>query len=82
VKRLEADIIRLEERTKSIREDQRRLDGVTFEETGVDYVFIDEAHLFKNLSFPTRTSSASATAVGWPPSPRPPSCPTRSPSCT
>ncbi|MHB8431583.1 MAG: helicase-related protein, partial [Acidimicrobiales bacterium] len=54
VKRLEADIIRLEERTKSIREDQRRLDGVTFEETGVDYVFIDEAHLFKNLSFPTR----------------------------
>ena len=54
VKRLEADIIRLEERTKSIREDQRRLDGVTFDETGVDYVFIDEAHLFKNLSFPTR----------------------------
>ena len=52
VKRLEADIIRLEERTKSIREDQRRLDGVTFEETGVDYMFIDEAHLVKNLSLP------------------------------
>jgi len=54
VKKLEAAIIRMEERIKSTREDGRRLDGVTFEETGVDYIFLDEAHLAKNLSFPTR----------------------------
>ncbi|MEO2054693.1 MAG: LPD38 domain-containing protein [Nitrospira sp.] len=28
--------------------------GITFEETGVDMLFIDEADLFKNLFFPTR----------------------------
>jgi N12 class adenine-specific DNA methylase len=54
VKKLEAAIIRMEERIKATREDGRRLDGVTFEETGVDYIFLDEAHLAKNLSFPTR----------------------------
>ena len=54
MKKLEADIIRMEERIKATREDRRRLDGVTFEETGVDYIFLDEAHLAKNLAFPTR----------------------------
>jgi N12 class adenine-specific DNA methylase len=54
VKKLEADIIRMEERIKATRVDGRRLDGVTFEETGVDYIFLDEAHLAKNLAFPTR----------------------------
>ena len=54
VKKLEAAIIRMEERIKATREDGRRLDGVTFEETGIDYIFLDEAHLAKNLSFPTR----------------------------
>jgi N12 class adenine-specific DNA methylase len=54
IKKLEADIIRMEERIKATREDSRRLDGVTFEETGIDYVFLDEAHLAKNLAFPTR----------------------------
>ena len=54
VKKLEAAIIRMEERIKETREDGRRLDGVTFEETGVDYIFLDEAHVAKNLAFPTR----------------------------
>ena len=54
VKKLEAAIIRMEERIKESREDGRRLDGVTFEETGVDYIFLDEAHVAKNLAFPTR----------------------------
>jgi N12 class adenine-specific DNA methylase len=51
VKKLEADIIRLEEKIKATRDDARRLDGVTFEETGIDYLFLDEAHMAKNLGF-------------------------------
>ena len=54
VKKLEAAIIRREEQLKAARADGRRLDGVTFAETGIDYLFLDEAHLAKNLAFPTR----------------------------
>ncbi len=61
VKKLEAAIIRMEERIKATREDGRRLDGVTFEETGVDYIFLDEAHLAKNLAFPTRIQGVGGT---------------------
>jgi N12 class adenine-specific DNA methylase len=28
-------------------------EGVTFEQTGVDYLFVDEAHLYKNKAFVT-----------------------------
>ena len=61
VKKLEAAIIRREEQIKSIRSDSRRLDGVTFEETGIDYVLYDEAHLAKNLAFPTRIQGVSGS---------------------
>lgn len=30
---------------------ERKDDGVTFEETGVDYLVVDEAHIFKNLDY-------------------------------
>jgi len=33
-------------------------DGVSFEQTGVDYVFLDEAHLFKNLHTESNIPSA------------------------
>lgn len=54
VKQLETAVLKKEERLKALRDDTRRDDGVTFEATGVDHLCIDEAHLFKNLSFPTR----------------------------
>ncbi len=49
VKRLEKKVMRAEAAMK------KRLDGVvdrgvTFEQTGMDYLFVDEAHLFKNLA--------------------------------
>jgi N12 class adenine-specific DNA methylase len=49
VKRLEKKVMRAEAAMK------KRLDGVTdlgvtFEQTGIDYLFVDEAHLFKNLA--------------------------------
>ena len=54
VKKLEAEIIRLEEKIKVARDDARRLDGVTFEETGIDYLFLDECHMAKHLGFSSR----------------------------
>lgn len=35
--------------------------GITFEDTGIDYAFIDEAHDYKNLATPSNIRSASIT---------------------
>jgi N12 class adenine-specific DNA methylase len=52
VKRLEAALARQEEAIKKHME-ARRDDGLTFENTGVDYLCIDEADMFKNLLTPS-----------------------------
>ena len=54
VKRLEAALARLEARHQDLAAAHRKDDGATFEQTGIDFVFIDEAHAFKNKAFPTR----------------------------
>ena len=48
VKRLEGALARAEERLKALT-DSAKDPGITFEETGIDYVFADEAHGYKNL---------------------------------
>ncbi len=48
VKRLERRIAQLEETYKRLLAADTKDDGVRFEETGVDYLFIDEAHAYKN----------------------------------
>ncbi len=48
VKRLEQRIAQLEETYQRLMAAETKDDGVRFEETGVDYVFVDEGHLFKN----------------------------------
>ncbi|HYU84387.1 MAG TPA: SNF2-related protein, partial [Kribbellaceae bacterium] len=48
VKQLEGAISRAEERIKK-KLDTKKDPGLTFEMMGVDYVFVDEGHLFKNL---------------------------------
>jgi len=54
VKKLEAEIERLRAKHETLINADAKDDGVTFEECGIDYVMIDEAHLHKNLPFPTR----------------------------
>lgn len=49
VKRLEAELAGAEEKLKSML-DISHDEGVSWEETGIDYLCIDEAHLFKNLT--------------------------------
>lgn len=61
VKRAEKALLELEERIKA-RMDRQRDAGVTFEETGIDYLCIDELHDFKNLTTPSRIPGAGMAA--------------------
>ncbi len=54
VKQLQRTKKRLEIRLEKIREGKHRDDVVTFEQLGVDRLFIDEAHNFKNLFIYTK----------------------------
>jgi N12 class adenine-specific DNA methylase len=51
VKELEKAKKRLETRLKELLAEGRKDDGLTFEQLGVDRLFVDEAHHFKNLFY-------------------------------
>ena len=54
VKQLEKAKKRLEARLKDRAGREKKDDGVTFEQLGVDRIFVDEADLYKNLGFTTK----------------------------
>lgn len=54
VKRLEAQLEKLNQRLKESIEDTKRDDGLYFEDTGIDALLIDEAHVYKSLPVYTR----------------------------
>ena len=51
VKSLERAKKRLESKLKELAANEKKDDGLTFEELGVDRLFVDEAHYFKNLFY-------------------------------
>jgi len=51
VKSLERAKKRLESKLKELAASEKKDDGLTFEELGVDRLFVDEAHYFKNLFY-------------------------------
>ena len=55
-KGLEGKKANLEAKLQSIRDkvDKNKDKDIDFEEMGIDHLFIDEAHMFKNLTFTTR----------------------------
>lgn len=53
VKRLEKQIQKIEEKLKAILE-KAEDPGTTFEETGIDYLAVDEAHMYKNLFYTSK----------------------------
>jgi N12 class adenine-specific DNA methylase len=57
VKRLEAALLRAEERLKA-KLDSTKDPGISFEATGIDYLCVDEAHGYKNLRTPSNISDA------------------------
>ena len=58
VKRLERKLLEQQERIKRKLATAKADSGITFEQTGVDYLFVDEAHLYKNLHTPSNIASA------------------------
>ncbi|MCI0748779.1 MAG: DEAD/DEAH box helicase family protein [Verrucomicrobia subdivision 3 bacterium] len=54
VKELERAKKRLEARLQALAADQKKDNTLTFEELGVDRLFVDEAHYFKNLFYLTK----------------------------
>ena len=50
IKQLERTRKGLESKLEKLRADERKDDVVTFEQLGVDRLFVDEAHLFKNCA--------------------------------
>lgn len=57
VKRIQLALRRAQERVKA-KLDSVKDPGITFEQTGIDYVFIDEAHRYKNLRTPSAIPDA------------------------
>ncbi len=52
------------ERLKDLLAQDKKDDGVHFDEIGVDHVFIDEAHYFKNLETPTKMERVAGIQTG------------------
>jgi hypothetical protein len=58
VKKAEKAKLRLEAKLKQALEASRRDEaGATFEELGIDWIFVDESHEYKNLAFRTKMNN-------------------------
>ena len=64
IKTIEKQKARREERLKDLAAEGKKDDGLVFDELGVDHVFIDEAHYFKNLETPTKMDRVAGIQVG------------------
>lgn len=64
VKELEKAKKSAQARLETLLNTEAKDDGIEFEQTGIDFVFVDEAHLFKNLSFATRMQNVRGLAQG------------------
>lgn len=59
VKQMEAQKKKLEEQLKSLSDESKKDDLITFEELGIDSMMVDEAHLFKNLAIFSKMNNVS-----------------------
>ena len=55
VKQMEAQKKRMEEQLQKMADEERKDGVITFEELGIDSIFVDEAHAFKNRAKRCRT---------------------------
>lgn len=61
VKQMEKTKLKLITRLAKLNSDTRKDDLITFEELGVDYLFVDEAHFYKNLFLFTKMKGISVS---------------------
>jgi hypothetical protein len=52
------------ERLKGLLAEDKKDDGLVFDDLGVDHVFVDEAHYFKNLETPTKMDRVAGIQTG------------------
>jgi N12 class adenine-specific DNA methylase len=64
IKTIEKQKAAREERLKDLLTEDKKDDGLVFDELGVDHVFIDEAHFFKNLETPTKMERVAGIQTG------------------
>ncbi len=64
IKTIEKQKAARSERLKDLLAEDKKDDGLVFDELGVDHVFIDEAHYFKNLETPTKMDRVSGIQTG------------------
>src|SRR6516165_10399429 len=64
IKTIEKQKARREERLKDLLAADKKDDGLVFDELGIDHIFIDEAHYFKNLECPTKMERVAGIQTG------------------
>ena len=64
IKSIEKQKAHRQERLKDLLAEDKKDDGLVFDELGVDHVFIDEAHYFKNLETPTKMDRVAGIQTG------------------
>ena len=64
IKTIQKQIAARQERLKDLLAENKKDDGLVFDELGVDHIFIDEAHYFKNLETPTKMERVAGIQTG------------------
>jgi N12 class adenine-specific DNA methylase len=64
IKTIEKQKAAREEKLKDLLAEEKKDDGLVFDELGVDHIFIDEAHYFKNLETPTKMERVAGIQTG------------------
>jgi N12 class adenine-specific DNA methylase len=64
IKTIEKQKAAREERLKDLLAEGKKDDGLVFDELGVDHLFIDESHYFKNLETPTKMERVAGIQTG------------------
>jgi N12 class adenine-specific DNA methylase len=64
IKTIEKQKAGREERLKNMLAEDKKDDGLVFDELGVDHVFIDEAQYYKNLETPTKMERVAGIQTG------------------
>ncbi len=64
IKTIEKQKVAREEKLKSLAAEDKKDDGLVFDELGVDQIFIDELQFFKNLETPTKMERVAGIQTG------------------
>jgi len=64
LKTIEKQKSRREEVLRNLLAGEKKDNGLVFEELGIDHIFIDEAHYFKNLETPTKMERVAGIQTG------------------